>query len=96
MPGKCPECGQKYEPEIGFYFGAMYVSYGLGVALFVAVWLISGYFIPDASAMTVIILVLSALVLFFPLSFRLSRLVWINIFVKYRGKSKEQIEHKHT
>ena len=31
----CSECGMKLSKEPGFYFGAMYVSYAFGVALFV-------------------------------------------------------------
>ena len=31
MHKKCPECGQDFELETGFYYGAMYVSYGLTV-----------------------------------------------------------------
>lgn len=27
MPKQCQHCGQKTEPEPGFYFGAMYISY---------------------------------------------------------------------
>lgn len=28
MPAACSVCGQAFEPEVGFYWGAMYVSYG--------------------------------------------------------------------
>ena len=35
---ECDVCHLKYEREPGFYYGAMYVSYALGVALFVTVW----------------------------------------------------------
>ena len=45
MHENCPNCGQKFTPEPGFYYGAMYVSYAFGVAFFVAVWvavLVSG------------------------------------------------------
>ena len=35
---ECPTCKTSYVPEPGFYFGAMYVSYALGVALFVTIW----------------------------------------------------------
>ena len=31
----CSSCGLKYEIEPGFFFGAMYISYALNVALFV-------------------------------------------------------------
>jgi hypothetical protein len=29
----CPSCGQDFMPEPGFYFGAMYFSYAINVAL---------------------------------------------------------------
>ena len=58
MPDKCPECGQPYEPEPGFYFGAMYVSYALGVALFVTIWVATSVLVPDISALGLIGLVI--------------------------------------
>jgi uncharacterized protein (DUF983 family) len=33
MPESCSECGQSFEPEPGFYTGAMYVNYGFTVIL---------------------------------------------------------------
>ncbi|MEL6924222.1 MAG: DUF983 domain-containing protein, partial [Bacteroidota bacterium] len=27
MPERCPNCGQNYMPEPGFYYGAMFISY---------------------------------------------------------------------
>lgn len=33
MPDHCPECGLSFMPEPGFYYGAMYVSYALTIAL---------------------------------------------------------------
>jgi uncharacterized protein (DUF983 family) len=41
---ECPTCKTSYVPEPGFYFGAMYVSYALGVALFVTIWASSNWF----------------------------------------------------
>jgi uncharacterized protein (DUF983 family) len=32
MHENCSNCGTKFEKEPGFFFGAMFVSYGLGVA----------------------------------------------------------------
>jgi hypothetical protein len=95
MPDNCPVCGQKYEPETGFFYGAMYVSYALGVALFVAVWVAINVLAPEMGAGGIIAWVLVALFVFFPLNFKLSRLVWINIFVKYTGKNKN-VQHNHN
>lgn len=94
MPDECTVCGQKYEPETGFYYGAMYVSYAFGVAIFVAVWVSTSLLFPDMSVYLTIGLVLAALVLLFPVSFRLARLVWINIFVKYSKEYRNSVEQK--
>ena len=43
MYDHCTECGQQFEIEVGFYYGAMYVSNALAVALSVATfvdWLV--------------------------------------------------------
>ncbi|MCB9222815.1 MAG: DUF983 domain-containing protein [Crocinitomicaceae bacterium] len=95
MPEKCPVCGQKYEPETGFYFGAMYVSYALGVAIFVTVWVATSVLTPDLAVGWLIALVLGAILLMFPVSFRLARLIWINLFVKYTGKDNK-VQHNHN
>jgi len=29
MPARCPKCNLDFEPEPGFYFGALIISYGL-------------------------------------------------------------------
>lgn len=88
MPHQCGHCGQKFLLEPGFYYGAMYVSYALTVALSVAVFV----------AMVVLwefhtlwFLGLNALVILalFPIIFRTSRAVWINLFVKYRKVSSK-------
>jgi uncharacterized protein (DUF983 family) len=42
MHERCPECGLKFEREDGYFLGAMYISYGLGLgaitALSALVW----------------------------------------------------------
>src|ERR1700746_2569004 len=37
----CPVCHNTYMPENGFYYGAMYVSYALDIALGVALFILS-------------------------------------------------------
>ena len=41
MHENCSHCGLKYQIEPSFFYGAMYVSYGLNVALGVAAFVIS-------------------------------------------------------
>jgi uncharacterized protein (DUF983 family) len=82
MHETCPHCGLRYEIEPSFFYGAMYVSYGYSVALFVATYIIMNLiYEPEITdiiiALTVVVLVLAPLVL------RLSRITWLNLFVKY-------------
>lgn len=82
MPKNCACCGQDFEPETGFYFGAMYVSYGLTVALSVAVFVVTLIF--DIYSLK-IFLIINGIVLLalLPYIFRVSRAIWLAIIVKY-------------
>ncbi len=84
-----PVCSQAYEPEPGYYFGAMYVSYAINVAIMVAVWAGSTLFFSEEVNVWLVVLVtiLVGLALT-PLIFRLSRIIWINIFVTYDSSRK--------
>ena len=58
MPERCPTCNQRFESEPGFYFEAMFVSYGLSAILLLvpALILVLGY---DRSATPAMIMVLA-------------------------------------
>ncbi|HLP54039.1 MAG TPA: DUF983 domain-containing protein [Fluviicola sp.] len=79
----CPECGLKYEKEIGFYYGAMYVSYALGVALFVTCWVIFNLFFPDASTALQITTISVISLAAGPYFYALSKIIWANLFFGY-------------
>jgi hypothetical protein len=81
MVKQCPVCGQKSEPEPGFYYGAMYVSYAVAVAIGCFVGVPMLFF--GASAMATVIAIAAALVIFSPITLRISRMIWINFFVDY-------------
>lgn len=86
----CDKCGQAYEPETGFYYGAMYVSYGLGIAfMFVPAYIL--YLLFNLSFGWLLTFVLSTYVLSFPLVFRWSRNIWLNIFVKYDAELHDKL-----
>lgn len=80
---KCSECGQAFHLEPSFYYGAMYVSYGLQVALFVAVAIAIWVFLPNAGVITYMVGVGIIAVVLLPINLRLSRSIWIHFFVKY-------------
>ena len=41
MHERCGHCGTKYKIEPSFFYGAMYVSYGVGIAFAVAAFVIA-------------------------------------------------------
>jgi uncharacterized protein (DUF983 family) len=76
MHERCPVCDLKFDRKPGYFLGAMYVSYGLGiviVALFAALlWSVTGWWITKDT--------IWAVVLFLPLAptiTLLARVLWI-------------------
>ena len=69
--------------ETSFYFGAMYVSYALGVAVSVAAFIIT-YFFFDGGLVATFIAITATLVVLMPLLIRISRNIWINMFLHYK------------
>lgn len=88
MHERCSHCGQPYKIEPSFYFGAMYVSYGLGVAIAIAAFIVSFAFI-KTSLKTAFIVIIAALIIPMPLIMRISRNIWINLFVSYDKNWRE-------
>lgn len=89
MHANCTCCGQTLEPEPGYYFGAMYVSFAFNVAIFLAAMVILYQFLDDVSTMMMLGVLLITIIGFLPIIFRLSRAMWISIFVHYEGPSCE-------
>lgn len=83
----CSSCGLKYMMEPSFFYGAMYVNYGITVAISVTVFLIAklGFQLPLLPSFFI---VLGVLILLAPINLRLSRILWINMFVNYKEKDK--------
>jgi uncharacterized protein (DUF983 family) len=88
MNEKCSHCGLKYQIEPSFFYGAMYVSYGLNVALGVAAFVIS-YLIFNSSIKTAFIAIIISNVVLFPFVLRWSRNIYINMFVSFEKKFKK-------
>jgi len=78
----CSHFKTKYRLEPSFFYGSMYVSYGVGIAFAVAAFVISYLFLDTSLNVSFIAIVLT-LIVFGPIIMRLSRNIWINIFMKY-------------
>jgi uncharacterized protein (DUF983 family) len=85
MYPKCPCCGQTYEPEPGFYYGAMYVSFGISTAIFLGVFLILNMLVEEVTFNMVLISILVIVIGMLPFTYRISRSIWLNIFVHYEA-----------
>ncbi len=88
MNEKCSHCGLKYQIEPSFFYGAMYVSYGLNVATGVAAFIVS-YLILNSSIKTAFIAIIVSNVILFPFVLRWSRNIYINMFVSYKPDLKK-------
>jgi uncharacterized protein (DUF983 family) len=88
MNDHCSHCGLKYQIEPSFFYGAMYVSYALNVALGVAAFIVS-YVLCDSSLKQSFIAILLSMIVSFPFVMRLSRNIYINLFVTYDENFKQ-------
>lgn len=89
MNENCSHCGLKYQIEPSFFYGAMYVSYGLNVAVGIAAFIVSFVFFGASIEQSFIAIVVTLIVLF-PFVLRLSRNLYINMFVSYDPKSGQK------
>jgi len=78
----CSHCSTRYRMEPSFFYGSMYVSYGVGIAFALIAFAIS-YLIFESSLMTAFIAIIGTLVSLMPLIMRWSRNIWINLFMSY-------------
>lgn len=82
MHETCNHCGLKFKIEPSFFFGAMYVSYAVGTAVGVAAFIISFFFL-DLNIHYTFFAIIFSLVITFPIILRISRNIWINLFLHY-------------
>ena len=82
MHDRCPHCDTKFKIEPSFFYGAMYVSYAVGVAIGIAAFIIAYVFI-GLSRFNTFLSIVAVLFLLLPVILRLSRNIWINLFFKF-------------
>jgi uncharacterized protein (DUF983 family) len=82
MNKNCPRCGADFEPEPGFYFGAMFISYAVSVAVLIGVGIFLYVFFRPSDGVYLISIVL-AILLMTPFSFRYSRILFLYWFGGY-------------
>lgn len=79
MHDQCPVCQASYQPEPGFYFGAMFISYAFTVAIMFMNWVVLYFTFSPATSVYIYSFLISVLVAT-PFSYRYSRLIWLYWF----------------
>jgi len=82
MNKRCEVCDLNFEPEPGYYFGAMFISYGISAFFFLTVAAIL-YFAFHLGPNPILGWVIFIGIISFLKILRLSRSVWIHIMTKY-------------
>jgi uncharacterized protein (DUF983 family) len=79
MHKECPLCGAGFEPEPGFYFGSMFITYAFNVILVVLVGVGIYYFgrLPEWVFLLIVVALAAGTM---PFSFRMSRVLWLYWF----------------
>lgn len=80
MRENCEVCHYKFDREPGYFLGAMYVSYGLAVFEGIVAFLLAKFLIFGLSALTLAFITTGVILFFAMWNFRLSRVIWMNIF----------------
>lgn len=96
MDAQCPRCGLQFEREPGFFYGAMYVSYALSVAIFMITVFVLYFLAGDPGLQTYIITITSVALILYPFTYRYSRILFIYIFgdMHYRPEKAQPEQTK--
>ena len=88
MPVSCPVCDQTYEPEPGFYFGAMYISFAFSTGIMLVVGFLVYHLLNDPDTWVYVTAVAVIALLMTPVSLRYSRTLMLYLFgsVEYDPK----------
>ncbi|MBW1298575.1 DUF983 domain-containing protein [Aquimarina litoralis] len=77
MNKECDHCGYVFEKEPGFFFGAMYVSYALGIAEAIAVFIIGTFFFESTFDLRILPWIIITILAFSSFNVRIARIIWI-------------------
>src|SRR5262245_57161220 len=80
MNERCTVCGHQFLREQGYFQGAMYMSYALGIPLMFVLTLIFILILPSHSVPTALIISVPVFLVLVPVMFRYSRVLWMHLF----------------
>ncbi|MDB3874977.1 DUF983 domain-containing protein [Flavobacteriaceae bacterium] len=77
----CLNCDLKFEIEPGFFYGAMYISYGLGIGIGSLILIISLAVFQMKNIFLLSLIIGISILILAPVNYFLSRLIWLNTFI---------------
>lgn len=77
MHEECPRCGIRFEREPGYFVGAMYFGYFVGLLTLIPLVVLA--FVLDWNGWIAGILAQVQIILLLPLLFRYSRVIWLHM-----------------
>lgn len=80
MHTNCSSCGLRYELEVGFFWGAMYVGYALNVALSVMLGVITYLVFHNPETWIYITVIVAGIIISSPFNFRYARAILLYLF----------------
>lgn len=85
MHERCLVCGLHYEVEVGFFWGAMYISYGFSVGIILVAGILLFYLANDPPVWVYLTVVATTIILSTPVLFRYARILMLYFFggIKY-------------
>lgn len=95
MHERCSVCNHKYELEQGFWYGAMYFSYAISVAIGISV-VVALTVLTEIGIWGKALSAFIALFFLLPPIFRLSRNIWVNVFTHYEKDWKTKLVKKEN
>jgi uncharacterized protein (DUF983 family) len=78
MHQRCSVCGLEFERESGYFLGAMYISYGLGILTILPVAMALIFVAGTSLALTLVLAVLQTLLTML-FMYRYSRIAWLHL-----------------
>jgi len=90
----CPACGVKLEPEPGFFWGAMYFSYAINVAISIITGFTMFFVFNDPDLWIYISVIVPAILLLTPPMMRFSRLLMMYLIAPYRKYNSQATLNK--
>ena len=88
MHKRCAVCNLDFEPEPGFYFGAMFISYTISAFILLPMALLVVFKYGWTANQAMLLMIGVGAVGFFKI-LRISRSAWLNVMVPYDSKFTE-------